>query len=148
MAVDNKPASFQLLEDLIEDLQLSESPLAKKANTVTSAIGTVATILAAIAADLLASGIEGLPSWLPGAVVFIGMLGTTLSVAKTKNGVTPSVADKIRDGLADRIDLEHFHELTEQRASVSSPEPIRPVDDAAALRSKAYDVASGLYDQD
>lgn len=146
MAVNNTPASFQLLEDLIEDLQLSESPLAKKANTVTSAIGAGATLLAAFAADLLASGIQGLPSWLPGAVIFIGMIGTTFSVARTKNGVTPSVADKLRDTLSDRIDLEHFHELTEGTKSVSSPQPIHPVDEAVNLREQADSVTARWYE--
>ena len=107
MATDN--SGLDLVDQLVDDLKANETRTQKKANTVTTAIGSIATFLAAGLSALVESGTD-LPSWFPFVVVFVGMLATTYGVSKTKNGVTDSLANKLHDEIARKIDENHFHE--------------------------------------
>lgn len=100
--------SLTLIDDLVAEMQQGESTLVKKSNTVTAAIGSLITILLTGGSYWLESGTE-IPSWLPGAVLILGMLATTYGVSKTKNGITDSVATRLHQELAHRIDLTHYH---------------------------------------
>lgn len=100
--------ALTLINDLVEEVKAGETPLARKANTVTAAIGTALTIILGGATAWVESG-TNIPSWLPGLVLVVGMLATTFGVSKTKNGMTSSVADKLHSELAARIDLNHTH---------------------------------------
>lgn len=107
MATDN--SGLDLVDQLVDDLKANETRTQKKANTVTTAIGSIATFVAAGLSALVESGTD-LPSWFPFVVVFVGMLATTYGVSKTKNGVTVSLANKLHDEIARKIDENHFHE--------------------------------------
>ena len=107
MATDN--SGLDLVDQLVDDLKANETRTQKKANTVTTAIGSIATFVAAGLSALVESGTD-LPSWFPFVVVFVGMLATTYGVSKTKNGVTDSLANKLHDEIARKIDENHFHE--------------------------------------
>lgn len=107
MAIDN--SGLDLVDQLVDDLKANETRTQKKANTVTTAIGSIATFVAAGLSALVESRTD-LPSWFPFVVVFVGMLATTYGVSKTKNGVTDSLANKLHDEIARKIDENHFHE--------------------------------------
>lgn len=109
--------ALTMIQDLIEDVQAGESVMARKANTVVAAIGTVLTILLGGATAWIESG-TNIPSWLPGLVVVLGMVATTYRISQTKNGVTSSVADKLQSELTARIDLNHIHEPIDTRKAV------------------------------
>lgn len=100
--------ALTLIDDLVSDLQAGESTFARKANTVTAGLGTLITILLGGGTAWLESG-TNIPSWLPAFVVALGMAATTFGVSKTKNGMTASVAARLHDELAARIDLNHTH---------------------------------------
>ena len=105
MATSN--AGLTVVDQVVQQVQESESKAKKKANTVTTAIGSVATFAAAGLAALAESGTD-LPTWFPFLVVAVGMLGTTYGVSRTKNGMTQSIADKLHKEIAARIDTNHF----------------------------------------
>ncbi|QFP94896.1 holin [Gordonia phage OhMyWard] len=105
MATSN--AGLTVVDQVVQQVQDNESKTKKKANTVTTAIGSVATFAAAGLAALAESGTD-LPSWFPFLVVAVGMLGTTYGVSRTKNGMTQSIADKLHAEIAARIDENHF----------------------------------------
>ncbi|ADD80902.1 holin [Rhodococcus phage ReqiPepy6] len=109
--------ALTLINDLVEEVKAGETPLARKANTVTAAIGTALTIILGGTTAWIESG-TNIPSWLPGLVFVVGMLATTFGVSKTKNGMTASVADKLHSELAARIDLNHIHEPINTREAV------------------------------
>ncbi|QGJ87992.1 holin [Gordonia phage Avazak] len=102
-------AGLTVVDQVVQDLQNNESKAKKKANTVTTAIGSVATFIAAGLSALVESE-TSLPSWFPFLVVVVGMISTTYGVSKTKNGVTDSLADRLHDEIARRIDENHFHD--------------------------------------
>ncbi|AVO25251.1 holin [Gordonia Phage Odesza] len=102
-------AGLTVVDQVVQDLQNNESKTKKKANTVTTAIGSVATFVAAGLSALVENG-TSLPSWFPFLVVVVGMISTTYGVSKTKNGVTDSLADRLHDEIARRIDENHFHD--------------------------------------
>ncbi|QKY78682.1 holin [Gordonia phage Gill] len=102
-------AGLTVVDQVVQDLQSNESKTKKKANTVTTAIGSVATFVAAGLSALVESE-TSLPSWFPFLVVVVGMISTTYGVSKTKNGVTDSLADRLHDEIARRIDENHFHD--------------------------------------
>lgn len=135
MAIDNANGSVTLIKDLVAELQANEPVAARKANTVTNAIGTVATLLATAGATWLESG-TSLPSWFPVLVLVLGMFGTTYGVSKTKNGMTDSIANMLHDALAERIDLKHVHGPEELPLSEGAPKT-ELVDEALELRSLA-----------
>ena len=147
MAANKDAGALQLIDDLVEELRLRETPLARKSNTVTTLIGTVATFAATVAATWMESA-TSVPSWLPFVVLLLGMVATTFGVSQTKNGLTSSVALKLRDGLAERIDLNHLHEL---KASQPLPDPptvqFYPVDRAMNLRNQADSIISDVLDR-
>lgn len=136
MAANNDAGALALIDDLVEELRLRETPLARKSNTVTTLIGSVATFLATLAASWLESG-TSVPAWLPPVVLILGMLGTTYGVSQTKNGMTSSVALKLREGLTDRIDLHHLEELRSNPLPDPVTQEIFPVDKVLALRGQA-----------
>ena len=107
MATDN--TGLDLIDQVVDDLKSNQTRTQKKANTVTTAIGSIATFIAAGLSALVESGTD-LPSWFPFVVVFVGMLASTYGVSKTKNGVTDSLATKLHDEIARKIDENHFHE--------------------------------------
>lgn len=107
MATSN--AGLTVVDQVVQQVQDNESKTKKKANTVTTAIGSVATFVAAGLASLVESGTD-LPTWFPFLVVAVGMLGTTYGVSRTKNGMTQSIADKLHAEIAARIDENHFHD--------------------------------------
>lgn len=131
--------AYVLIDDLVSELQSDQSLFAKKANTVTAAIGAMATALAAGLTHLIQTGAD-LPSWLTSLVFVLGMFGTTGAVAKTKNGMTDSVSTKLHNELTNRIDLNHIHSLSEDDVKLSVDREV----DAAGLR----DAADALVDRE
>uniref|UniRef100_A0AAU8GPV4 Holin n=1 Tax=Gordonia phage Petito TaxID=3158876 RepID=A0AAU8GPV4_9CAUD len=135
MATSN--AGLTVVDQVVNDLKDNESRTKKKANTVTTAIGSVATFAAAGLSALVENG-TSLPNWFPFLVVFVGMIATTYGVSKTKNGVTDSLADKLHDEIARRIDENHFHddvvtaEIPVQQAPVGEANETN-VDDLRAI---------------
>lgn len=102
-------AGLTVVDQVVQQIQENESKTKKKANTVTTAVGSVATFAAAGLAALAESGTD-LPTWFPFLVVAVGMIATTYGVSKTKNGMTQSIADKLHNEIAARIDENHFHD--------------------------------------
>lgn len=112
MAIDKNSPAYTLIDDLVDELVSSEKITERKANTVTAVIGSVITSLVTGGTYLVQSGTE-LPSWVPLLVGALGLLGTILGISKTPNGMTPSTGDKLKQGLTNRIDLNHIHEMGE-----------------------------------
>lgn len=136
MAVDQ--SANTLIRDLVLSVQENEPKTKQKANTVTTAIGGGATLAVSGLAVLLENDL-GLPTWAIWLLVAIGIFGTTLSVNKTTNGFTGSVADKLQLELAKRIDLNHNHDGDVVEAIASSEvEPTDPI----ALRAEAARLAA------
>ena len=136
MATSN--GALELITDLVDQVKDDQSTFARKANTVTSAIGVTASLVLMFLTAWLESG-TNIPTWLPQAALICGLLATVYRVAKTPNGVTDSVATKLQDGLVKRIDLNHIH------APENLPEAtpiIEPVDKALELRSQAHELMS------
>lgn len=130
--------ALDLISDLVEEVKSDQSTFARKANTVTSAIGVSATLVLMFLTAWLESG-TNIPTWLPQAALICGLLATVYRVSKTPNGVTDSVATKLQAGLTERIDLNHIH------APENLPEAaptIEPVDKALELRSQAHELMS------
>lgn len=112
MAIDKNSPAYTLIDDLVDELVSSEKITQRKANTVTATIGFVITTLITGGTALVESG-TSLPDWFPYLVGVLGMIGTILGVSKTPNGMTPSTGDKLKQGLTNRIDLNHLHEMGE-----------------------------------
>lgn len=138
----NDNGSLMLIDDLVAEVQANEPAAARKANTVTNAIGTVATLLATAGATWLESGTT-LPSWFPVVVLVMGMLGTTYGVSKTKNGMTASVADLLHDALAQRIDLKHIHSPEVELPLTEDAPQTYKFDQALELRAQAQGLIDG-----
>lgn len=142
MAIDNN--AHNLIRDLVLEVKDSEPKTKQKANTVTTAIGGVATLAASGVALLLENDL-GLPTWVIWILVAVGVFGTTLSVNKTTNGVTESVADRLELELARRIDLNHNHdEVIEAVTTAGSSKTETSDTDPEDLRAEAARLASGL----
>jgi hypothetical protein len=125
-----------LISDLVEDVKGEETLFQRKANTVTSSIGVTASLILMFLTSWVESG-TNIPSWLPNAVLICGLLATTYSVSKTKNGVTASVATKLQDGLAAKIDLNHIHDPAKDLVPDSPTSQPFAVDQAIELRAEA-----------
>lgn len=140
MAVDNNTNS--LLRDLVLEVKDQEPLARRKANTVTSVIGTVLTTVATICTFILQSGLD-LPQGTVLIVMVVGMIATDFAVSKTTNGVTPSVADRLELELARRIDLNHNHddEIAQVVAAQREPSPTS-MEDVARLRAAAESLAA------
>ena len=110
-----------LINDLVDDLLGEETTAAKKANTVVASVGGLITLLGTVAAFLVESE-PTLPSWFPLVITFLGIAGTIFKTNRTQNGITPSVAMRLQDKLGERIDVAHYHELSQ------GPAPQYPVD--------------------
>ncbi|QWY82346.1 holin [Gordonia phage Aflac] len=106
-------AGLTVVDQVVQSIQENESKTKKKANTVTTAIGSVATFVAAGLSALVETNTD-LPTWFPFLVVAVGMLGTTYGVSRTKNGMTESIADKLHREIAARIDENHFHDVIDE----------------------------------
>lgn len=145
MATDK--GSLTMIDDLVAELKANETLAARKANTVTSAIGGLATILATAGATWIESGTT-LPSWMPVVVLILGMLSTTYGVSKTKNGMTESVATKLHSELTKRIDLNHIHELEVELPVSSKAQQVYSVDQALELRSQVDDLIANHQSKD
>ncbi|MCT2299735.1 hypothetical protein M3G04_02270 [Dietzia cinnamea] len=130
MAIDNSTGT--LIRDLVQQVRAEEPATRRKANTVTTAIGTTVTGLLAAGTYLVESGTT-LPDWVPLIVALLGMAATVLGVSRTKNGMTDSVADRLELELARRIDLNHDH-------SDPAPAASDPLDLRAAADSLARDI--------
>ena len=141
MAVDNN--AHNLIRDLVLEIKENEPKTKQKANTVTTAIGGMATLGVSGIAILLENDI-GLPTWAIWLLVAIGIFGTTLSVSKTTNGVTESVADRLELELARRIDLNHDHDEVIESVTPKQAETSAPTTDPEALRAEADRLTSGL----
>lgn len=142
MAIDNN--AHNLIRDLVLEVKDSEPKTKQKANTVTTAIGGVATLAASGVALLLENDL-GLPTWVLWVLVAIGVFGTTLSVNKTTNGVTESVADRLELELARRIDHNHNHDEVIEAVTTAGPSKTETSDtDPEDLRAEAARLASGL----
>lgn len=136
-------AGLDLIDQLVDSLKVKETRAQKKANTVTTAIGSVATFVAAGLTALIESGTE-LPSWFPLLVVFVGMIATTYGVSKTKNGITDSVADKLHGEIAQKIDEEHF--LMENSITQIVPvTDVETVGDVLKLQRWANDIGNQIH---
>lgn len=107
MAVDQ--AANTMIRDLVLDVKAQEPLARRKANTVTSVIGTALTTVATICTFILQSGLD-LPQSTVLIVMIVGMIATDFAVSRTTNGVTESVADRFELELARRIDLNHNHD--------------------------------------
>lgn len=123
-----------LIRDLVEQVRAEEPATRRKANTVTTAIGTTVTGLLAAGTYLVESGTT-LPDWVPLIVAFLGMSATVLGVSKTRNGMTPSIADRLELELSRRIDLNHQHDDLPPAPAVPS--------DPAELRAAADGLTAG-----
>lgn len=122
-----------LIRDLVEQVRAEEPATRRKANTVTTAIGTTVTGLLAAGTYLVESGTT-LPDWVPLIVAFLGMAATVLGVSKTRNGMTPSVADRLELELSRRIDLNHQHDdLPPAPAAQSDPAELRAAADGLTV---------------
>lgn len=123
MAMDNQTnqGALTLINDLVDDLLGEETTAAKKANTVVASVGGLITLLGTVAAFLVESETT-LPSWFPLVITFLGIAGTIFKTNRTQNGITPSVAMRLQDKLGERIDVAHYHELSQ------GPAPQYPVD--------------------
>lgn len=141
MAVNNNTNT--LLRDLVLEVKAEEPAARKKANTVTSVIGTVLTTIATVCTYILQSGLS-LPEGTVVAVAIIGMVATDFAVSKTKNGMTTSVADRLELELARRIDLNHNHEDDEVP---SSPQTVSPDDRAEEMQRLRQEAESLAADQ-
>lgn len=139
MATSQK--GFTIIDQVVNDLQQDQSKTKKKANTVTTAIGSVATFVSAGLVALVENG-TSLPNWFPFLVVFVGMVATTYGVSKTKNGVTDSLAEKLHDEIARRIDENHFHDdlYTEAFPNLSGAESVETLSDPDELLSFAKQI--------
>ena len=116
-------AGLTVVDQVVQDLQDNQSKTKKKANTVTTAIGSIATFAAAGLAALVENG-TSLPNWFPFLVVAVGMISTTYGVSKTKNGVTDSLADKLHNDIARRIDENHFHDFVDGEADTTAAQVV------------------------
>ena len=130
MAIDNSTGT--LIRDLVQQVRAEEPATRRKANTVTTAIGTTVTGLLAAGTYLIESGTT-VPDWVPLLVALLGMAATVLGVSRTKNGMTDSVADRLELELARRIDLNHD-------PSDPAPAASDPLDLRAAADSLARDI--------
>lgn len=128
--------ALTLISDLVEEVKSDQSTFARKANTVTSAIGVTASLVLMFLTAWLESG-TNIPTWLPQAALICGLLATVYRVSKTPNGVTTSVASTLQDGLNKRIDLNHIHAPENLPEATST---IEPVDQALELRSQAHEL--------
>lgn len=140
MAIDNNTNS--LLRDLVLEVKDQEPLARRKANTVTSVIGTTLTTVAAVCTYILQSGFD-LPQSTVLIVMIVGMVATDFAVSKTTNGVTPSIADRFELELARRIDLNHNHD-DEILQAVSAQKETSPTSDqeVARLRAAAESLAT------
>lgn len=140
MAIDNNTNS--LLRDLVLEVKDQEPLARRKANTVTSVIGTALTVVAAVCTYILQSGLD-LPQSTVLIVMIVGMVATDFAVSKTTNGVTPSIADRFELELARRIDLNHNHDDEILRAVSTQSDPSPTSDqDVARLRAAAENLAA------
>ena len=140
MAIDNNTNS--LLRDLVLEVKDQEPLARRKANTVTSVVGTALTVVAAVCTYILQSGLD-LPQSTVLIVMIVGMVATDFAVSKTTNGVTPSIADRFELELARRIDLNHNHD-DEIVQAVSAQRETSPTSDqdVARLRAAAESLAA------
>lgn len=138
--VTNK-GGLTLIDNLVEDMQQEQTLFERKANTVSAALGSIATTVLAMGAYWLESG-TAIPSWFPMMIFIAGMVATVFKVSKTPNGITSSVATKLQDGLAAKIDLEHNHELETEVIPDSPVVQQFAVDKALELRSEADSLLS------
>lgn len=139
MAINADNAGLTTIDSLVDDLEQNEPLTARKANTVTTAVGGVATLLLTFLTYWAESGTDNLPSWLPMLVVMVGMVATTYGVSQTKNGITHSVADRLHGALAVRIDDNHFHESVETVASVAADAiPVIVEESERQLKNKTF----------
>lgn len=140
MAIDNNTNS--LLRDLVLEVKDQEPLARRKANTVTSVIGTVLTTVATVCTFILQSGLD-LPQGTVLIVMIVGMIATDFAVSRTTNGVTESVADRFELELARRIDLNHNHddEVAQVVAAQREPSPTS-MEDVARLRAAAESLAA------
>ena len=142
MAIDNN--AHNLIRDLVLEIKEGEPKTKQKANTVTTAIGGAATLAVSGVAILLENDL-GLPTWVIWILVAIGIFGTTLSVNKTTNGVTESVADRLELELARRIDLTHNHDEVIEAVTTAGPSTVESSEtDPEVLRAEAARLASDL----
>lgn len=106
MAMNNPAQTYGTLSEVVDEAARDETPVKKKANTVTTGIGAFITAVIAGLTYLAESGTE-LPGWTPFAVTVVGMVATVLGVNFTKNGITESTKDKLNAALAKKIDEAH-----------------------------------------
>lgn len=97
-------AAPQTLVVGLVDALIDEQPVTRrKANTVTVAIGSALTALAAAGTYWIESGSDA-PDWLPLLVLVIGQLVTVMATSRTRNGVTPSLRDDLSAELVRHLD--------------------------------------------
>lgn len=139
MAIDNTTNS--LLRDLVLEVKDQEPASRRKANTVTSVIGTILTTVATICTYILQSGLD-IPQGTVVLVAIVGMVATDFAVSKTTNGVTASVADRFELELARRIDLNHNHDDVVTQAVSAQTASTTSSDDVARLRAAAESLSA------
>ena len=140
MAIDNNTNS--LLRDLVLEVKDQEPLARRKANTVTSVVGTALTTVATICTYILQSGFD-LPQSTMLIVMVVGMVATDFAVSKTTNGVTASVADRLELELARRIDLNHNHDdEIAQVVAAQREQSSTTAEDVARLRVAAEGLAA------
>lgn len=137
-------AVYGVISQVLEDLREKQSPRKKKANTVVVAIGTVIAALVGGISYLLESGVDGLPGWLPTALVWLTMLASVFVVNKTKNGITPSTIKEVEGEISRRIDSQprdggHPGVIPDPvvPSTSSSSSAARPASDVASPRDAA-----------
>lgn len=142
-------STLTLIDDLVAEAKLDQTRTKEKANTVTTAIGGALTVALTAATAWLESG-TNIPSWLPIVVMVLGTLMTTYGVSKTKNGITDSVADKLHNELARKIDLSHNCEMESAKVYAEHGHGADDRDHtghAHTLRSIADEIVDGEVDR-
>lgn len=141
MAMSNPAQTYGFLSTLVDEVKQDQKPTKKKANTVVTGIGAVATAVVVGILYFLEQG-TALPDWSPWAAMVLGLVGQVGAVNRTKNGVTDSVAEQLNAALNKRID--DAHELG--HAEAPAPEPVEPtpIGRAGEALETASDVAQRL----
>lgn len=78
-----------------------------KSNTVVTISGFVITALIYILTELMKTGYDWVPTWVPQLVTFLGFAGTILGVSKTKNYVTDGTIQQLEKTVLEMIDRDH-----------------------------------------
>lgn len=145
MAVN--PQVFGIVSQLAEQLYRDQPAKKRKANTITTVVGLVLTVLVTIITYLANGNFEWLPSWVPQLVPILGFALTALGVNKTKNGMTPSLLEELNNKANEFIDMAPSRPVSAPPETHDSFDADKDSDDstiAAQLDALAKKFAKGF----